>query len=86
MRKQTISVTGVARNFAGCVNRVHSQDVTLVLLQNGAPVARLVPFHEKVCTGRDLANKLAGGKWSKQESSAWQRDLKAARKSSNLRA
>jgi antitoxin (DNA-binding transcriptional repressor) of toxin-antitoxin stability system len=86
MRKQTISVTGAAHNFTDCVNRVHSQNVTLVLLKNGAPVARLVPDHEKICTGRDLARLLAGVKLSKNESSAGQRDLKAARKSSNLRA
>ena len=80
MRKTTISVTEAARNFADCVNRAHYQETTFVLLKNGSPVARLVPDHEKVCTGRDLAKILAGIKLSAAESIAWQRDLKAARK------
>jgi antitoxin (DNA-binding transcriptional repressor) of toxin-antitoxin stability system len=80
MRKQTISVTEAAHNFTDCLNRVQSQNITLVLLKHGAAVARLVPDHEKICTGRDLARLLAGVKLSKNESSAGQRDLKAARK------
>jgi hypothetical protein len=39
MRKRTISVTDAARNFADCINRVHYQNVTFVLLKNGSPVA-----------------------------------------------
>ena len=35
---------------------------------------------EKVCTGRDLANLLAGVNLSDLESAAWQHDLKIARK------
>jgi antitoxin (DNA-binding transcriptional repressor) of toxin-antitoxin stability system len=80
MRKTTISVTEAARNFADCVNRAHYQNVTFVLLKNGRPVARLVPDHERVCTGRDLAKVLAKAKLSEDEAAAWGRDLKAARK------
>jgi len=38
-------------------------------------------YGNKVCTGRDLAYILARLKLSDQESSAWQADLKIARKS-----
>jgi antitoxin (DNA-binding transcriptional repressor) of toxin-antitoxin stability system len=80
MRKKTISVTDAARNFADCVNRVHYQNVTFVLIKNGLPVARLVPDSEKVCTGRDLAEALAGTELPPEEAVAWHRDLRRARK------
>jgi antitoxin (DNA-binding transcriptional repressor) of toxin-antitoxin stability system len=80
MRKTTISVTEAARNFADCVNRAHYQATTFVLLKNGSPVARLVPDQEKVCTGRDLARILEGIQLSEAESTAWQNDLRNARK------
>jgi len=81
MKQSTITVTEAARNFADCVNRAHYQDMTFVLLKNGVPVARLVPDHEKVCTGRDLAAALARTDLSPAEAQVWCRDLKAARKS-----
>ena len=80
MRKTTISVTEAARNFADCVNRAHYQNVTFVLLKNGAPVARLVPDAEKICLGRDLAEVLAGIELSEEEAKAWSRDLRFSRK------
>ncbi len=81
MRKTKISVTEAARNFADCVNRVHYQTVTFVLLRNGEPVARLVPERVKVCVGRDLAEGLAEAYLPENEARAWRRDLQAARKS-----
>jgi antitoxin (DNA-binding transcriptional repressor) of toxin-antitoxin stability system len=80
MRKTNISVTDAARNFADCVNRVHYQNVTFVLLKNGSPVARLVPDNEKVCAGRDLAIALAKTELSENEAATWHRDLKIGRK------
>ncbi|MGA9470829.1 MAG: hypothetical protein WBV36_00115 [Terriglobales bacterium] len=80
MAKAIISVTEAARNFADCVNRVHYQNVTFVLLKNGAPVARLVPDGEKVCTGRDLAKALDRVELSAEEARAWRRDMQNARK------
>ena len=59
MKKTNITVTEAARNFADCVNRAHYQNVTFVLLKNGKPFARLEPYKEKVCSGRDLAVALA---------------------------
>jgi antitoxin (DNA-binding transcriptional repressor) of toxin-antitoxin stability system len=80
MKEKTISVTEAARNFADCVNRVHYQNVTFVLLKNGSPFARLAPAHEKVCTGHDLAEALANTELPANEARAWHRDLHAARK------
>lgn len=80
MRKTTISVTDAARNFADCVNRVHYQNVTFVLLKNGSPFARLVPENERVCLGRDLAEALAETALPADEAKAWRRDLHRARK------
>lgn len=80
MEKKLITVTEAARNFADCVNRAHYQNVTFVLLKNGAPVARLVPDAEKICTGRDLAAALAKIELPEEEAKAWRRDLIAARK------
>jgi antitoxin (DNA-binding transcriptional repressor) of toxin-antitoxin stability system len=80
VKKISISVTEAARNFADCVNRSHYQNVTFVLLKNGAPFARLVPDNEKVCFGRDLAGLLAETELSPDEARAWRRDLQTARK------
>lgn len=80
MTKRVISVTEAARNFADCVNRVHYQNMTFVLLKNGSPVARLVPDSEKVCLGRDLAEALRGLELPTDEAIAWNRDLRKARK------
>ncbi|MGA8492079.1 MAG: hypothetical protein WB711_16755 [Terriglobales bacterium] len=86
MKKTTISVTEASRNFADCLNRSHYQDVTFVLLKNGAPFARLVPDKEKVCFGRDLAEALAETELSRDEARAWRRDLRTARKTAKLPA
>ena len=80
MRSIAITVTKAARSFADCINRVHYQDVTFVLLKNGTPVAQLVPNKEKVCSGRDLAAILNTTRLSDSESKAWRGDLQASRK------
>jgi antitoxin (DNA-binding transcriptional repressor) of toxin-antitoxin stability system len=80
MKKTRITVTEAARHFADCVNRVHYQNVTFVLVKNGAPFARLVPDNEKVCTGRDLAELLSKTDLPQNEARAWRRDLRVARR------
>jgi antitoxin (DNA-binding transcriptional repressor) of toxin-antitoxin stability system len=80
MRSIAITVTKAARSFADCINRVHYQGVTFVLLKNGTPVAQLVPNKEKVCSGHDLATILSTVRLSDRESKAWRRDLQASRK------
>jgi len=84
MKKTNITVTEAARNFADCVNRVHYQNVTFVLLKNGKPFARLVPDNERVCVGRDLAEALDKTNLPKSEATAWRRDLRTGRQ--NLKA
>ncbi|MGA2746120.1 MAG: type II toxin-antitoxin system prevent-host-death family antitoxin [Candidatus Sulfotelmatobacter sp.] len=80
MKKTSISVTEAARNFADCVNRVRYQNMTFVLLKNGAPVARLMPTEEKTCTGRELAAALQEVELSPENAKAWRNDLRRARK------
>ncbi|HWC59854.1 MAG TPA: type II toxin-antitoxin system prevent-host-death family antitoxin [Verrucomicrobiae bacterium] len=80
MKKTTITVTEAARNFADCVNRVHYQNQSFVLLKNGKPVARLVPEAEKICTGADLVRALENVELTPEEARAWHRDLVTARK------
>jgi antitoxin (DNA-binding transcriptional repressor) of toxin-antitoxin stability system len=83
MKRLSISVTEAARNFADCVNRARYQDVTFVLLKNGAPVAQLTPSSEKVCLGRDLAATMAKVRLTDGDLRSWRRDLQASRESLN---
>jgi len=78
--KVLISVTDAARNFADCINRAHYQGVTFVLLKNGRPVAEIGPPKNESSTGAELAKRLARVRLSREESEAWRRDLRAARK------
>ena len=80
MKRTKITVTEAARNFADCVNRVHYQNVSFVLVKNGEPFARLVPDDEKVCAGRDLAEALSKTELPENEAGMWHRDLRTARK------
>ena len=80
MKTTVISVTEAARNFADCVNRVHYQNVTFILLKNGLPVARLVPERKKAGSVRKLAAALREFGLSPEEARAWNRDLRAARR------
>ena len=81
MKENFISVTEAARNFADCVNRVHYQNLTFVLLKNGTPFARLVPDNSRVCSGRGLAEVLARTELPEETARAWRRDLQIARQS-----
>lgn len=81
MKRQVISVTEAARNFAECVNRAHYQDMTFVLTRNGEPIARITPDRQKHCTGKELAEALAEVDLSPEDAKAWYDDLQQARKS-----
>jgi antitoxin (DNA-binding transcriptional repressor) of toxin-antitoxin stability system len=80
MRSIAITVTRAARNFADCINRVHYQNVSFLLLKNGSPIAQLVPNKEKICSGRDLVAILNTVRLSDSEAKAWRGDLQASRK------
>ncbi len=76
-----ITVTEAARNFADCVNRAIYQHQSFLLTKNGVPVARLVPASPATCTGQSLADALGGVELSHQDATAWNADLKLAKKS-----
>ena len=80
MKDSTITVTEAARNFADCINRVHYQNRSFVLVKNGRRLARLVPDSGKICTGRELAVALRQVKLSPADAQAWRKDLARARK------
>jgi prevent-host-death family protein len=80
MKSTTITVTDAARNFAHCINQAHYQNRSFVLVKNGRPLARLVPDSEKICTGQELADALAGAELSPADARVWHRELSTARK------
>jgi prevent-host-death family protein len=81
MSEHSISVTEAARNFSDCINRARYQGTTFVLLKNGVPVARIVPYiKEKDSTGRAIAEALAKVRLTDEEFADWRRDLEEARK------
>ena len=80
MKNTTITVTEAARNFAHCINRVHYQNRSFVLVKNGKPLARLIPEGEKFCTGKELSEAVAQIELSSAEALAWRKDLLKARK------
>ena len=80
MKDTAISVTEASRNFAHCVNRVHYQNRSFVLVKNGKALARLISEGEKICTGKDLAEALKQAELSPADARAWRKDLIRARK------
>src|SRR5947207_13259731 len=78
MKTKSITVTEAARNFADCINRAHYQKITIVLLKNGEPFARLVPDNDNDCVGRDLVEVLAKTNLPEIRAQPWQQDLNAA--------
>jgi len=80
MKNIVITVTEAARNFAHCINRVHYQNRSFVLVKNGKPLARLIPESGKICTGKELAEALAEAGLSPADALAWRKDLTRARK------
>jgi prevent-host-death family protein len=80
MKNTAITVTEAARNFAHCINRVHYQNRSFVLVKNGKPLARLIPEAEKICTGKDLAEALAHVGLSSADALGWRKDLIKMRK------
>lgn len=80
MKDTAISVTEASRNFAHCVNRVHYQNRSFVLVKNGKALARIIPEGGKICTGRELAEALADVELSSADALGWRKDLLKARK------
>jgi antitoxin (DNA-binding transcriptional repressor) of toxin-antitoxin stability system len=79
MKESTISVREATAHFADCLERVRSENTTLVLVEKGEAVARLIPENRRHCTGRDLVAALNRTSLSPEEAAAWHGDLRAAR-------
>ena len=83
METTSISVTQASRGFADCVNRVHYQGASFILLKNGNPVARIVPAAQKPTRGKELAAALREAvenvHLTVEEATLWLHDLELAR-------
>jgi hypothetical protein len=56
--RMRVEVSEVGRNLATFVDRVQKENVTFVLVSNGAVLARLEPVNEKRSNGQDVAAAL----------------------------
>lgn len=80
MKEEMISVTDAARNFADCVNRVHYQGASFVLLKNGKAMAKLVPVEKRAIKGRELAEVIRKTQLTSEEAKSWKDDIKTGHK------
>lgn len=62
MTERYVSVTDAARGFSDLINRIRYRGESAVLVKNGSPVARVVPFIDdaRSCTAAGLADRLPG--------------------------
>ena len=81
MKEKTITVTEAARDLAGCVSRAHDEKMVFVLMENGVPVARLVPEEDKGCSAGELADALHENPLTIEEAKAWREDIRKGRES-----
>jgi prevent-host-death family protein len=79
MKETTVSVREAGRNFANCVKRARTENMSFVVVTNGVPVARLVPAGDFRCTGRKLAAALTRAPLSRPAARAWHAEWTAAR-------
>lgn len=79
MKEKSVDLADAARDLSRCVHRAHDEKMVFVLLENGVPVARLVPEMEKRCTASELADALHGHGLDPGEAAAFREDLRAAR-------
>jgi len=82
MSETAISVADAAKDFMRVIERVEKRQESAVLVRDGQPVARLVPFCKPAATGEELAER-----WSRldrlpsEEAAAFAEDLEKARQS-----
>ena len=79
MRETTILLEKAGAGLAEWVAHARREQVTIVLLEASAAVARLVPASENRCTGLQLASVLAGTDLDREEARGWAEDLVKAR-------
>ena len=83
MNEKTLTVDEAARGLAEWVNRAQDENMVFILVENGVPVARLVPERVKRCTAAELAEVLHDNPLPPDEASAWREDIRQSRQ--NLR-
>jgi antitoxin (DNA-binding transcriptional repressor) of toxin-antitoxin stability system len=81
VKEKTISVNEAARDFVACVNRAHHDKMIFILLDNGVPVARLVPEQATRCSAGELADALRENPLTPEEARAWRDDIRKGRES-----
>jgi PHD/YefM family antitoxin component YafN of YafNO toxin-antitoxin module len=79
VKEKTITVTEAARDLAACVTRAHDEKMIFVLMENGVPVARLVPEEAKACSADQLADALHENPLPPEEAKAWREEIRKSR-------
>ena len=79
MKETNLNLADAARDLPDCVHRAQDEKMVFILVENGVPVARLVPELEKRCTAGELADALHGHSLTTDEAAAFREDIRAAR-------
>lgn len=73
----TLTVTEAARNLVAVVHRAHYRHEATTLIENGRPVARVVPVAGEMKTGREIAARMAGRpRFTPSEAEEFEADLR----------
>ncbi len=77
----TLTVTEAAGNFAEVVDRTHRLREATTLLENGKPVARVVPTARAMKTGKQIAAAMTVNRprLGVEEAAAFEADLRETR-------
>jgi prevent-host-death family protein len=78
----TLTIAEAARNLEEVVNRAHYRHEVTTLVENGRPVARVVPADGAMKTGKEIAAWMASSSWPRlgpDEADAFEADLREAR-------
>ena len=78
----TLTITEAARTLGEVVHRARDLHEATTLVENGWPVARIVPVEGVVRTGKEIAARMASGERPRLtvgEAEAFERDLREAR-------
>ena len=79
MKEKILELADAARDLTDCVHRAHDEKMVFILVENGVPVARLVPEMKKRCTASELADSLHGNLLAADEAAAFREDIRTAR-------
>jgi antitoxin (DNA-binding transcriptional repressor) of toxin-antitoxin stability system len=79
MKEKRLELAEAARDLPDCVHRAHDEKMVFILVEDGVPVARLVPEPERTCTAGELAETLRGHWLAADEAAAFRDDIRAAR-------